>query len=139
MLGRPFSILGTVEQGDARGRELGFPTANLDPHNQVLPPDGVYAVRARLFEQGKFSATNARLLHGVLNLGLRPTFQSPHPKRVLEVHLFGFAENLYGKDIEVIFGPKIRNEQKFESVDALRQQIAADCAAARAILSATNK
>jgi riboflavin kinase/FMN adenylyltransferase len=123
MLGRPFSILGTVEPGDHRGRELGFPTANLNPHNEVLPPDGVYAVRVII---------GAEQLGGVVNVGVRPTFEGT-PRRVLEVHILDFTRDLYGQDVEILFLSKLRDEQKFDSVDALRKQITADIEAARKI------
>jgi riboflavin kinase/FMN adenylyltransferase len=124
MLGRPFSILGTVEPGDHRGRQLGFPTANLDTHDEVLPPDGVYAVRVII---------GAERLGGVVNIGVRPTFVGAQPRRVLEVHILDFARDLYAQDIEVCFLSKLRDEQKFVSVDALRTQIAADIEAARKV------
>jgi riboflavin kinase/FMN adenylyltransferase len=125
MLGRPFSILGTVEPGDHRGRQLGFPTANLDPRDEVLPPDGVYVVRV---------IVGAEQLGGVVNIGVRPTFVGVQSRRVLEVHILDFARDLYGQDIEVCFLSKLRDEQKFVSVDALRKQIRADIEAARIAL-----
>ena len=125
MLGRPFSILGSVETGDHRGRELGFPTANLNPHDEVLPPDGVYAVRVNV---------GAELLGGVVNIGLRPTFPGATPGRTLEVHILDFTRDLHGQNIEVLFLSQIRDEQKFASVEALKTQIAADIQAARQIL-----
>ena len=125
MLGRSFSILGTVEPGDHRGRELGFPTANLNPHNEVLPPDGVYTVRVVVGEEP---------FGGVANIGLRPTFTGALPRRVLEVHILDFARELYGQDVEVLFLSKLRDEQKFASVEALKTQIAVDVHAARQIL-----
>jgi riboflavin kinase / FMN adenylyltransferase len=124
MLGRPFSILGTVEPGDHRGRELGFPTANLNPHNEVLPPDGVYAVRVII---------GVEQFGGVVNIGVRPTFAGT-PRRVLEVHILDFTRDLYGKDIEVLFLSKLRDEQKFDSVEALKAQITVDIHAARHVL-----
>jgi riboflavin kinase/FMN adenylyltransferase len=126
MLGRSFSVLGTVEPGDHRGRELGFPTANLNAHNEVLPPDGVYAVRA---------AIGAEQFGGVVNIGVRPTFAGAEPRRVLEVHILDFACDLYGQDIEVLFLSKLRDEQKFESVGALKAQIMADIRKARNTLA----
>jgi riboflavin kinase/FMN adenylyltransferase len=126
MLGRPFSVLGTVEPGDRRGRELGFPTANLNPHNEVLPPDGVYAVRA---------VVGAEQFEGVVNIGIRPTFAGAQPGRVLEVHILDFARDLYGQDIEVLFLSKLRDEQRFESVEALKTQIVADIHNARNALA----
>jgi riboflavin kinase/FMN adenylyltransferase len=125
MLGRPFSILGTVESGDHRGRELGFPTANLNPHNEVLPPDGVYTVRVVVGEE-QFG--------GVVNIGMRPTFAGVLPRRVLEVHILDFARELYGQDVEVLFLSKLRDEQKFASAEALKTQIAADICEARKVL-----
>jgi riboflavin kinase/FMN adenylyltransferase len=124
MLGRSFSILGTVEPGDQRGRQLGFPTANLDPHDEVLPPDGVYAVRV-IVGEGQFG--------GVVNIGVRPTFVGVKARRVLEVHILDFAGDLYAQDVEVCFLTKLRDERKFDSVDALKKQIVADIEAARKV------
>ena len=126
MLGRPFSVIGTVEKGDHRGRELGFPTANLNPHDEVLPPDGVYAVRA-LMEQGTFG--------GVVNIGVRPTFKHHFPQRILEVHILDFDGDIYGRDVEVQFLQKLRDEKRFDSVDTLRAQITADLQIARKLLA----
>lgn len=125
MLGRTFSILGTVESGDHRGRELGFPTANLNPHDEVLPPDGVYAVRVVVGEKH---------FGGVVNIGVRPTFADAQPRRVLEVHILNFTRELYGQKVEVLFLSKLRDEQKFASIEALKTQIAADIQAARRFL-----
>ncbi|HUJ10066.1 MAG TPA: bifunctional riboflavin kinase/FAD synthetase [Verrucomicrobiae bacterium] len=125
MLGRPFSIVGTVMAGDRRGHELGFPTANVDSHSEVLPPDGVYAVRILL---GRGS------LGGVANVGVRPTFEQPTAGRVLEVHILDFDNKIYGQEIEVEFVKKLREEQRFESIDALKRQIAADAQAAGKLL-----
>ena len=126
LLGRPFSVLGVVEQGDHRGHKLGYPTANLNPHNEVLPPNGVYAVRV-LVKNEK--------LGGVVNIGVRPTFAEGEHKRVLEAHIFDFDRDLYGQEVEVVFLKKLREEKKFDSVDALKQQIAADVQAAREIVT----
>jgi riboflavin kinase/FMN adenylyltransferase len=125
MLGRPFSILGVVEPGDHRGRQLGFPTANLDSRDEVLPPDGVYAVRV---------IVGARQLGGVVNIGVRPTFAGIKSQRILEVHILDFAGDLYAQDIEVCFLAKLRDEQKFVSVEALKAQIIKDIEAARNVL-----
>ncbi|MBM3858557.1 MAG: bifunctional riboflavin kinase/FAD synthetase [Verrucomicrobia bacterium] len=122
MLGRPFRLLGTVEPGDQRGRSLGFPTANLNLHNEVLPPDGVYAARV-----GQRIA--------VVNVGLRPTFQHATPGRLIEVHLLDFTGDLYGQDIEVALIQKLRGEQKFPNIEALQAQIRADIAQARRLLT----
>jgi riboflavin kinase/FMN adenylyltransferase len=126
MLGRPLSVIGTVETGDHRGHELGFPTANLNPHDEVLPPDGVYAVRA-LKGQGIFG--------GVANIGIRPTFQHLVPRRILEVHILDFDGEIHGQDVEVQFLQRLRDEKRFESMDALKTQIAEDIRIARQLLA----
>ncbi len=126
MLGRMFSILGTVEPGDHRGRELGFPTANLNPHDEVLPSDGVYAVRVII---------GSERFGGVVNIGVRPTFASTQPLRVLEVHILDLARELCDQNVEVLFLSKLRDEQTFPSKEALKTQIAADVHVARQILS----
>jgi len=141
MLGRPFSILGTVEKGDAMGRQLGFPTANLNSHHEAFPPDGVYVCRVRLVEQASrllpsITADSrdgcpTTTFTGVINLGRRPTFSERSHQRILEVHLLDFNQDIYGQELEVIFVSKLRNEQKFESVSALKTQIASDIVAAR--------
>jgi len=125
MLGRPFSILGTVEPGEHRGRELGFPTANLNSHDEVLPPDGVYVVRVII---------GSEQFGGVVNIGVRPTFASTQPLRVLEVHILDLARELYDQKAEVLFLSKLRDEQKFPSAEALKTRIAADIGEARQIL-----
>ncbi|MEI6972342.1 MAG: bifunctional riboflavin kinase/FAD synthetase [bacterium] len=119
MLGRPFSVLGTVMRGRGIGKTIGFPTANLAPCNEVRPPDGVYAVQADI-------GLNM-VVDGVMNIGTRPTFSSePNPVSTLELFLPEFSGNLYGRTIEVFFINKIRNEQKFASPAALARQIARD-------------
>jgi riboflavin kinase/FMN adenylyltransferase len=126
LLGRDYSILGTVVRGDQIGRSLGFRTANLSAHNEQFPPNGVYAVTA---------LWNERPLKGVVNLGLRPTIASATGERILELHLLDFDEDIYGEDIEVTFRHCLRPEQKFSSLDALKTQIAQDVAEARRVLS----
>ncbi|MEO6787530.1 MAG: riboflavin kinase, partial [Chthoniobacteraceae bacterium] len=123
LLGREFSVLGTVIEGRRLGRTLGFPTANIRPESEQLPPNGVYAVRAVI---------GGRFHPGIANVGVRPTVSSESVHRLVEVHLFDFAENLYGRDIEVFFESFVRPEQKFPSLDALRAQIASDVAGVRA-------
>lgn len=122
MLGRPSSVLGTVQRGDGMGHQLGYPTANLDPHNEVLPPNGVYAVRA---------SVGGEQHSGVVNIGVRPTFEGRSHQRTLEVHIFDFKREIYGQDVELEFVRKLRDERKFASADELRAQIAADVLAAR--------
>lgn len=125
LLGRLPSVGGHVVHGQARGRQLGFPTANLQPIGLVLPPDGVYAVRVR---------TAAGQRPGVANLGIRPTFAGT--ARTLEVHLLDWEGDLYRQRLEVIFVQQLRGEQKFDSPQALAAQIARDVARARAVLTA---
>ena len=122
LLGREFSLFGTVIAGNQLGRTIGFPTANIRPENEQLPPNGVYAVTAEL---------GNKRIPGVANIGLRPTVQDADKERLLEVHLFDFTSDLYGADLEVHFRHFIRPEQKFASLDALKAQIATDAAAAR--------
>jgi riboflavin kinase / FMN adenylyltransferase len=122
MLGRPFSVTGRVVEGRKLGREIGFPTANIAAGDAQLPPDGVWTIRADIGQGRNF--------RGIANLGVRPTVDGV--TRLLEAHLFDFDGDLYGREIEIIFGRMLRHEMKFDSVDALREQIARDAAAARA-------
>ncbi len=122
MLGRDYTILGTVERGAQLGRQLGFPTANLSAHSEQFPPNGVYAADATL---------HGATFRGVANLGVRPTVSGEKPQRLLELHLFDLAEDIYGEEVEVRFGRYLRPEKKFDSLDALRAQIAQDVAEAR--------
>jgi riboflavin kinase/FMN adenylyltransferase len=126
LLGRNYSILGTVVRGDQIGRSLGFPTANLSAHNEQFPPNGVYSVTA-LWQD--------RTLKGVVNLGVRPSIDAATGERLLELHLFDFDQDIYGEDIEVTFISCLRSEKKFASLDALKAQIAADVAEARRVLA----
>lgn len=126
LLGRPYSICAEVVAGDRRGRELGFPTANLNfPHNPALR--GVFAVAARLREGAEPAGPWAP---GVANVGTRPTVDGLRLR--LEVHLLDFSGNLYGRYLETRFLQRLREEKKFASVDELRAQIERDIAAARA-------
>jgi len=123
MLGRTYSIFGKVVKGSCRGRDLGFPTANIEFTNECIPKKGVYAVRVRLDND---------ILKGVANIGIRPTFGDK--KLFLEVFIFDFDKNIYDKEIEVFFIDKIRNEQIFDSTSVLKSQIFKDCNRAREIL-----
>ena len=125
LLTRPFAIRGPVIHGDKRGRELGWPTANLELGTYVRPAYGIYAVRARL--------PDGREVDGVASLGIRPMFDPP--KELLEVHLFDFADDLYGQEIEVALHHYLRPEAAFDGLEALKAQIAADAEAARAALA----
>ena len=129
LLGRPWEIEGRVEPGERRGRRLGFPTANLVLDDVLRPRPGVYAVRAGV-DLG--AATEWR--DGVANFGRRPTFAGDD--LVLEVHLFDFSGDLYGKHLRVQFIDYLRPERRFDGVDALRLQIAEDSDRARRILAA---
>jgi riboflavin kinase/FMN adenylyltransferase len=122
MLGREYELSGPVMPGDRLGRQLGFPTANVDVQGLVTPPSGVYAVQARLGEQR---------LRGVANLGSRPTVAGEGGPRKLEVHLLGFQGEIYGLPMGVQFLQCLRREVKFNSLEELREQIARDIAAAR--------
>ena len=126
MLGRDYTILGTVEEGKHLGRSLGFPTANLSAHSEQFPPNGVYAAEGLL---------GGKTVQGVVNLGVRPTVADGAPQRVLEFHLFDVDRDLYGEDIELRFLRYLRPERKFENLAALREQIGQDVATAREIFS----
>ena len=119
MMTRLHEVSGRIVRGDQRGRELGFPTANLDVEPLQLPKDGVYAVVARVLDEPP-----GPLLHGVANLGDRPTFEAG---RSVEVHLFAFDGDLYGKRVRIGFAARIRGEAKFDGLAALRAQIDRDC------------
>jgi riboflavin kinase/FMN adenylyltransferase len=121
LLTRPFAIEGIVEHGDKRGRAIGYPTANLSLDRYLRPRFGVYAVRGRLPE--------GRRLDGAANLGIRPTFEPP--KELLEPYFFDFEGDLYGQRIEVELISFLRPEAKFETLDALKAQMALDCEEAR--------
>lgn len=126
MLGRCYALAGRVVKGDQLGRQLGFPTANVDVAGMVLPPGGVYAVRT--LAQGKWR-------RAVLNIGRRPTVASPEPALRVEAHLLGFSGDLYGEELELTFVERLRDEVKFPSVEALRAQIAADVKRAEEIFA----
>ena len=127
MLGREYTILGTVTGGEKLGKKIGFPTANLSAHSEQFPPNGVYFVEAWI---------EGVLYHGVANLGFRPTVTRGEPQRILEIHLLDFDRDIYGQDIEVRFLEYLRPEQKFENVDALVRQIEADVEQARKLCAA---
>ena len=127
MLGREYTILGTVVRGDDLGKKIGFPTANLSAHNEQFPPNGVYFAEAKL---------DGVVHPGVVNLGYRPTVSSSKTERVLEIHLLDLERDIYDKDLEVRFISYLRPEKKFENVDALVRQIEADVKQARALCAA---
>jgi riboflavin kinase/FMN adenylyltransferase len=119
VLGRPHALSGTVIEGDKRGRTIGFPTANLGNVPEMLPPHGVYAI------------TVEGLAAGVMNIGVRPTVKAGHS---IEAHLFDFDQDIYGRKLRVNVLERLREEKKFNGLDALKEQIGKDVAAARAIV-----
>ena len=122
MLGRPYSICGNVIAGDGLGQKLGFPTANLDVAGLILPPNGVYAGRAR---------ADGKIWCAALNIGVRPTVSSVVPRLCVEAHLLDFSGGLYGRELEIEIGKKLRDEKKFASLDDLKRQIAHDIEAVK--------
>ena len=125
MLSRDYAIEGVIQRGDARGRDLGYPTANIRLGDYQRPKYGIYAVRVRLEDEREHA--------GVASLGVRPTFQPP--EELLEAHLFGFEGDLYGQIIEVALHGYIREERKFDDLEALKLQMREDEAAARRLLA----
>lgn len=121
-LGRPYSISGRVVHGDKLGREIGFPTANIQLKHNRPPLSGIYVVQVHAEEMG--------VLQGVASLGVRPTVKQD-AKPVLEVHLFEFAQQLYGKHLRVEFLQKLRDEEKYSDLGSLTKQIALDVAHAK--------
>lgn len=130
LLRRPVSVLGTVVKGDELGKTLGKPTANIDPHQEVIPPPGVYAVKVDI---------SGQLYDGVLNIGFKPTFYGSKLKKRkeprIEVHVIGYEGNLYGQNIEIFFIKKLRNEKHYKTREALVQQIKKDITKAGEVLS----
>ncbi len=125
LLGHQYFIDGTVMRGDQRGRTLGFPTANLCTENELLPPHGVYATTARI----------GAIVHAsVTNIGTRPTVDASG-RTVIETHVFDVDRDLYGQSIRVAFVQRLRDERAFESLDALRTQIDADCRRSRVLFN----
>ncbi len=139
------SVLGTVIRGSKRGRLLGVPTANIDPHHEVLPKRGVYAVkiicpargaaavrqssasfvRGCRFKIGEAAGEN-KVYNGTCNIGTRPTLEKQEKNLTIEAHIFGFKENIYGRDLEIQFIARLRPERKFPSIKHLVSQIEKD-------------
>jgi riboflavin kinase/FMN adenylyltransferase len=125
LLGHQYAIDGTIVRGDQRGRALGFPTANLCTENELLPPHGVYATTARI----------GQVVHAsVTNIGTRPTVDSSG-RTAVETHVFDIDRDLYGQSVRVGFVQRLRDERAFESLDALRAQIDADCRRCRVLFN----
>ena len=133
LLGRWPSALGEVVHGDGRGVDLGFPTANLSPENEILPAAGVYAGHVRLLDEGTPIAGTR--LPVVTNVGHRPTFLEGGGV-VAEAHVIDWEGNLYGRRVEISFVGRLRGERKFSGVDALKEQIRIDVEEARRRLEA---
>jgi riboflavin kinase/FMN adenylyltransferase len=125
LLGRTYSIDGTVVRGDQRGRTIGFPTANVCTENELLPPHGVYATTARIRDVVHSSVTN---------IGIRPTVDDSG-RVTVETHIFDFDHDLYGAPLRLGFVQRLRDERAFDSVDQLKSQITADCDRARVLFN----
>lgn len=123
LLGRRVTVFGTVVKGVRRGKSLGYPTANIDPHHEAIPPSGVYAVWVRL---------KNRTYGGALYIGTRPTFAETEP--VIEVYIFNFRKLIYGEDVEIIFIKRLRGDRKFRTQQKLIEQINIDNINVRRIL-----
>ncbi len=133
LLGRPYSLLGVVVQGQQLGRTIGFPTANVQlPKEKFLPRQGVYAVR--VFTLSETANVSPSEILGVMNIGNRPTVNGA--SAFVEVHLFDWSGDLYGKKLAIELVKFLRPEQKFPSLEALKTQIQLDCIAAKQVLSA---
>jgi riboflavin kinase/FMN adenylyltransferase len=126
LLGRRYSISGRVAHGTRLGRELGWPTANI-PLRRAPALSGIYVVEAEIEEAGQM---RRGLLHGVASLGVRPTV-NPTPRPLLEVHIFDFDQDIYGRHLRVTFLAKVRDEKKFDNLEQLKRAIADDVRAAR--------
>jgi len=125
-LGRYVSLLGKVKKGDGRGKTLGFPTANISLNDEVLPPIGVYAAYVKISE---------KTFKAMANIGHRPTFNDKSSPLSLEVHIFDFKKNIYGKEILIEFVKKIRNEKKFKNIKSLISQLKRDEIQSKEILT----
>ncbi|HVU08281.1 MAG TPA: bifunctional riboflavin kinase/FAD synthetase [Verrucomicrobiae bacterium] len=122
MLGRAYTICGKIVEGDKLGQKFGFPTANLDAANLILPPNGVYSGSTNL---------NGTFYRVALNIGFRPTIATGKLELRVEAHILDFNGNLYGQELEIEIGEKLREEKKFASPDELKAQIARDVAKVR--------
>ena len=128
LLGNPYTILGSVEHGEHIGTKLGYPTANLVLVDdcQLIPATGVYAVKIRMENSVEWK-------HGMMNIGMRPTFDGQ--SQTLEVNVFRLKENLYGQQLQVAFFERLREEQRFDSIEALKAQLQQDAIEAERILA----
>jgi len=123
LMGRPYQIKGIVEEGDKRGRLLGFPTANIKPAHEIIPSCGVYVTKAMV---------NSKEFHSITNIGYRPTF---HKETLcIETHIFDFDQSIYGTEITITFAARLRKEQKFDTPEQLVKQIHHDMHHAKRLL-----
>ncbi|MFH1360080.1 MAG: bifunctional riboflavin kinase/FAD synthetase [Candidatus Omnitrophota bacterium] len=129
LLGRPVSVFGRVKRGDRRGKNLGYPTANIDPFREVIPPCGVYLVKIEI---------KRKFFVGIANVGFRPSFKKRKRKINVEVHIFHFHKNIYGQKIEISFLKKIRDEKKFSTRKLLIEQLKKDEQNAKKLLRRIN-
>lgn len=127
LLGRDYSLAGTIIAGDQVGRKLGYPTANLDVIGRATPPHGVYAAHARVA---------GKTWRAAVNIGLRPTLREARPTLHVEAHLLDFTGEIYGQPMELSFVQKLRDEQRFPSFDALKAQIQTDIRQVRELFAA---
>ena len=127
LLGHPYTLAGHVEHGEHIGTKLGFPTANIvvNDATQLIPAVGAYAVKVRLENSMEWK-------HGMMNIGMRPTFNGH--QQTLEVHVFRLKENLYGQQLEIAFIERLRGEQRFDSIEALKEQLKKDAISAEQAL-----
>ena len=127
LLGHPYTLAGHVEHGEHIGTKLGFPTANIvvNDATQLIPAVGAYAVKVRLENSMEWK-------HGMMNIGMRPTFDGH--QQTLEVHVFRLKENLYGQQLEIAFIERLRGEQRFDSIEALKEQLKKDAISAEQAL-----
>ncbi len=125
LLGRDYGVIGRVVHGEERGRKIGFPTANIDTEDELIPRYGVYAC---------WVTVGGRRYAAVTNIGVRPTVKVDDPRPTIEAHLFDFDGDLYGQTLRLDFAHYLREERRFPSLDALKAQIAADAARARELL-----
>ena len=127
LLTRSVTVLGTVIRGASLARRIGFPTANINPHHEILPPSGVYAVKVLL---------GGKIFNGVCSIGKKPTVIARPRDKHVEVYIFNFRKDIYGQDLEIQFIKKIREEVKFPTLEDLACQIRRDVKKAKNILSA---
>ncbi len=133
MLGRNYTVRGRIVEGHRRGHELGFPTANLEPENEILPAAGVYAGQLRFLDDGSPQAGSEYF--AVTNVGVRPTFDDER-RLIAEAHLLDFSGDIYGRRVELSFAHHLRDERRFAGVEGLRKQIARDVEEGRRRLEA---